>query len=274
MSSSRTNQSLDQTTLLQKMLALESRKGFRDTAVSGGFERYFAGLPGRSQGAGSPTAVDLAELSRLFEGYGRLEIDERERRVNHALQILRLPARPSDSPVVVPKSMAPKKASTTARAAVVKAPTPARIRSLDDPVTLLRSVGEGRARQLAALEVRTIRDLIHLLPRQHKDYSRLQPITSILFHRECTIRGEVVSLQEERTKTGKPIVEIEISDGTGRVRATWLTRTSRASCRSEARSRSAVASSSSVGFSASAVLNGNCWMRRCCIPVGSSRSIR
>ncbi|HVX31140.1 MAG TPA: OB-fold nucleic acid binding domain-containing protein, partial [Nitrolancea sp.] len=96
------------------------------------------------------------------------------------------------------------------------------IKSLDDPVTLLRGVGEGRARQLAALNVRTIRDLLLLLPRLHNDYSRVQPITSMLFHRECTIRGEVVSLQEQRTKTGKPLVEMEISDGTGRVRATWF----------------------------------------------------
>ena len=87
---------------------------------------------------------------------------------------------------------------------------------------MLRGVGEGRARQLAALNVRTVRDLLLLLPRMHNDYSRVQPITSILFHRECTVRGEVVSLQEQRTKTGKPLVEMEISDGTGRVRATWF----------------------------------------------------
>ncbi|HVB63843.1 MAG TPA: ATP-dependent DNA helicase RecG [Nitrolancea sp.] len=213
----------EQTSLWKKMFALESRKGFRDTSVSGGFERFFAGLHARENPANGAGTDFLAELAQIFEGYARLEIDERERRINHALAILHPPSiQPGATDATRPISVAPRKLAPAPKTVSRKTPAATRLTSLDDSVTVLRSVGEGRARQLAALEVRTIRDLLFLLPRQHKDYSRLQPITSILFHRECTIRGEVVSLQEERTKTGKPVVEIEISDGTGRVRATWF----------------------------------------------------
>jgi ATP-dependent DNA helicase RecG len=212
MSRPRDNATADPAALWRKMFALEARKGFLDSAVSGGFERYFAG-----QSASNGSADRIADLRQLFAGYARLEPGQREQRIEQALALLRSDQPRSKAPVVEVRRPAPPKKPAPRRTT----PLP-RIESLDDPVTLLRGVGEGRARQLAALNVHTVRDLLMLLPRLHNDYSRVQPITSILFHRECTVRGEVVSLQEQRTKTGKPLVEMEISDGTGRVRATWF----------------------------------------------------
>jgi ATP-dependent DNA helicase RecG len=213
MSRPRDNATADPSALWRKMFALEARKGFLDSAVSGGFERYFAGQQAVANGSGER----VAELRRLFAGYARVDARERERRIEQALAILDAGRPPREASVADIRSPAPPKKQAPRRAA----PLP-QIKTLDDPVTLLRGVGEGRARQLATLNVRTVRDLLLLLPRLHNDYSRVQPITSILFHRECTIRGEVTSLQEQRTKTGKPLVEMEISDGTGRVRATWF----------------------------------------------------
>jgi len=213
MSRPRDNATADSSVLWRKMFALEARKGYLDSAVSGGFERYFAGQSAASNGS----ADRLAELRRLFAGYAGLGASQRAQRIERALTLLHAGETQRATPVAEAKRPAPPKKPAQRRVA----PLP-HVESLDDPITLLRGVGEGRARQLAALNVRTIRDLLLLLPRLHHDYSRVQPITSILFHRECTVRGEVVSLQEQRTKTGKPLVEMEISDGTGRVRATWF----------------------------------------------------
>ena len=213
MSRSPGNTTAESSVLWRKMFALEARKGYLDSAVSGGFERYFAGLNVASNGA----ADQLGHLQRLFVGYAQLNPKQREHQVEQALTLLQSASTRAEQGVVEPPRPAPSKKTVARRS--ISLP---RIQSLDDPVTLLRGVGDGRARQLAALNVRTIRDLLLLLPRRHNDYSRIQPITSILFHRECTVRGEVVSLQEQRTRTGKPLVEMEISDGTGRVRATWF----------------------------------------------------
>ncbi len=44
----------------------------------------------------------------------------------------------------------------------------------------------------------------------------------MLFHHECTILGEVLAVEEQRTRSGKPIVHVDIGDDTGRVRAIWF----------------------------------------------------
>ncbi len=222
MSRSRTGRPTNQLTIVEKMLALESRKGYRDTSVSGGFERYFANLDRDGSGAGASSEIE--RIAPLFRDYSSLSEREREDRVTQAMDLIR------STPHVHLHQERPDVATSKGidRKSPVAGRTPRRrsatlhINSLDEPVMVLPGVGEGRKRQLAALGVETIRDLLYLLPRHHKDYSRVQPITSMLFHRECTIRGEVVSVQEQRTKTGRPVVTVEVSDGTGRAKAVWF----------------------------------------------------
>ncbi|HET7037097.1 MAG TPA: ATP-dependent DNA helicase RecG [Thermomicrobiaceae bacterium] len=204
--------------ILRKVLTLEARKGFQDTAVGGGIERLLAGFASRLDGKAQP-------LSRLFAGYSRLPVEQRRERVVRAQRFLdgRLSAKqltPEPPPATASKPSAPPTAAS--RPAPRRRVSRMTLESLDDPVTVLPGVGEGRRKQLEALEVRTIRDLIYLLPRRHKDYSAVQPIASILFQRECTIRGRVTDVQEARTQSGKRYVLVEIADDTGRVKASWF----------------------------------------------------
>ena len=208
-----------QSRTIEKMLELEARKGYQDRAVSGGFERFFAGLQGND-------SFELDQqvstrLSQVFSGYSELGPDEREARVDQARTILS----DSGSQPKPPDQPAPRKREVVqpvARPRTTRRTARPRIESLDDPVTVLPGVGQGRERQLAALGVTTIRDLLYLLPRQHKDYSAVQKITTMLFHRECTILGEIVDVQQQRTRTGKTIVSVDLDDGTGRARAIWF----------------------------------------------------
>lgn len=214
----------DQIPIIRKMLALEVRKGFHDTSVSGGFERYFAGLEGRGPGE-SMQRQRLTSLAKLFDGYSTLDESIRKQRVRDALTLLASKqesrAQPSSR-----TSRQREAVRQTDGDGLVKRPRRrlprAQISSLDDSVTVLPRVGEGRARQLAALGVATIRDLLYLLPRHHKDYSQVQTISSMLFHRECTVRGQVVSIEEHRTRKGRPVVNVEISDETGRAKIIWF----------------------------------------------------
>ncbi len=96
MSTSRVDNLADQIVIIRKMLALEARKGFQDTAVSGGFERYFVGLEHRISVAESPSAR-ISGLIALFDGYGSLEPSERQQRVKRALTVLGSPPN-SESP--------------------------------------------------------------------------------------------------------------------------------------------------------------------------------
>lgn len=226
MNTSRPDNQSDQIPILKKMLALEIRKGFQDTSVYGGFERYVANLARRG-GVNQSIPSRFGRIIALFDGYASLSEVERQQRVRQAQTLLDEPAASnarsggSSGSAQTPRPVKPV-AGTTKTIRERRSARRATIRSLDDPVTILPGVGEGRSRQLAALGVRTIRDLLYLLPRRHKDYSQVQAITSMLFHRECTIRGEVVSIENERTRTGKSVVTIEVSDGTGRVKAIWF----------------------------------------------------
>ncbi|HVX30655.1 MAG TPA: hypothetical protein VHA53_09270, partial [Nitrolancea sp.] len=100
------NQIADPAVIWRKMFALEARKGYLDTAVSGGFERYFAGQP--------TTAADGAvpELRKLFTGYARLDAGQREQRIEQAQALLRTGATPRGAPAVeVPHTPTQKKPS-------------------------------------------------------------------------------------------------------------------------------------------------------------------
>ena len=50
---------------------------------------------------------------------------------------------------------------------------------LRDPVTILKGVGEARAKQLANLNIFTLGDLICHFPRGYEDRTRLVPIGSL-----------------------------------------------------------------------------------------------
>ncbi|MDI3339024.1 MAG: ATP-dependent DNA helicase RecG [Sphaerobacter sp.] len=208
--------------LLSKILALEARKGYQDTAVTGGLAAFIAAhaRAGRADGP-------LAELARLFADYHQLSPDQRRARVAQAERLLRgdIPA-PAHPPV--DGRAAARLSAATRRASTPPTPRrrpggPVRVASLREPVTALPGVGEQRAKQLASLGVRTIEDLLYLVPRRHRDYSRIQPIGSSLFFRhECTVQGQIVSVEQERTRTGKTMVVAEVADGTGSIRAIWF----------------------------------------------------
>jgi len=224
MSTSRHGTQVDHTSIIKKMFDLEARKGFQDTAVSGGFERYFDGLQRQSRQSAPAEDERISRLAGLFESYGLLDPDARRELLEQARAILNSAkgSTPPDTRQSPTKPVTGKPAPAAPRAAARRTSRRVTISSLNDPVTVLPGVGEGRMRQLGALGVATIRDLLYLLPRHHKDYSQVQKISSMLFHHECTILGEVLAVEEQRTRSGKPIVHVDIGDDTGRVRAVWF----------------------------------------------------
>lgn len=50
---------------------------------------------------------------------------------------------------------------------------------LSDPVTMLKGVGEVRSKQLAQLNIFTLRDLICHFPRGYEDRTKLVPIEKL-----------------------------------------------------------------------------------------------
>ncbi len=102
-----------------------------------------------------------------------------------------------------------------------------------EPGTLrdLRGVGPELERKLAGLDIRSPRDLVDTYPRDYKDWRRPTPIAQIV--RTATAHGysesseeialgRIVRVWEFRARV--PVVNAEIEDATGRLKATWFGR--------------------------------------------------
>ena len=95
----------------------------------------------------------------------------------------------------------------------------------------LRGVGPELARKLAALDVLTPRDLAESYPRDYKDWRRPMPIAEIVRGAlaegadsalEAIALGRILRVWEFRGRV--PVVNAELDDGTGRIKATWFGR--------------------------------------------------
>ncbi len=81
------------------------------------------------------------------------------------------------------------------------------------PVTQLRGVGEALAEKLAALGVRTIQDLLFLLPLRYEDRTRLIPLGELQPGMRGAVEGEV--LLTEVAFRGRRQMLCKIADGSG-----------------------------------------------------------
>ncbi|CAG0934057.1 ATP-dependent DNA helicase RecG [Thermoflexales bacterium] len=93
---------------------------------------------------------------------------------------------------------------------------------LESPVTVINGIGPAIAEKLERLGVKTIRDLLYLLPRRYDDFSNLRPINRLQYGDEVTIMGTVWDAGEKRVRGGAAIFQAILSDGSGTIQCTWF----------------------------------------------------
>ncbi|HKD75535.1 MAG TPA: OB-fold nucleic acid binding domain-containing protein, partial [Ktedonobacterales bacterium] len=94
---------------------------------------------------------------------------------------------------------------------------------LDAPVTSVAGVGPAIATKFERLGIRTVRDLLYYLPREHHDYSKLQKIETLPLDEVTTTLGVIWEAENIRTANGRMTRTIaRISDETGEIRAVWF----------------------------------------------------
>jgi len=93
---------------------------------------------------------------------------------------------------------------------------------LDRPVTSLTGVGDRRALVLENIAVRTIGDLLHVLPRRYLDRSVESVITDLSEGQEVTVVGTVEST--ETIPGRRPRVQMTIRDDSERLTCVWFGR--------------------------------------------------
>jgi ATP-dependent DNA helicase RecG len=188
---------------LRKVLELERRKRYNDSAVYGGLDRFLANL---SQRNGLPPDSPLARAIRALPdgGYHDLSVDDRRRWLEAALTALR-GSPPPPKPAPRPRAPAPR----------------AQPPGLDAPVTVLKGVKAAMAEKFEKLNVHTVRDLLYLFPRRHNDFAKLRKIAELTPGEEETVRARVWSANETQLGMRKG-AEADVGDESGMMHVVWF----------------------------------------------------
>jgi len=84
---------------------------------------------------------------------------------------------------------------------------------LQNPVTVLRGVGEKLKLRLSELGIQSLEDLLFHFPLRYQDRTRITPIGAALDQRDAMIKGEVIAAAVTMGRRRTLVVKIE--DGTG-----------------------------------------------------------
>ncbi|MBQ4550923.1 MAG: ATP-dependent DNA helicase RecG [Oscillospiraceae bacterium] len=94
---------------------------------------------------------------------------------------------------------------------------------LSDPVTILRGVGPARAKQLQALNIFTLEDLICHFPRGYEDRTQLVTIDKLQVDVPACFRAMVMNTpRTTHVRKGLDITKVQVADHTARLNLTFF----------------------------------------------------
>jgi len=203
---------------LRKVLELEDNKGYSDSAVIGGLDRFLENWAGE--------AIESITTPRILNRFHRLHLDNpryatltREQRQEWVKTVLAFLNELENSQTVQDKaSPAPALKRPAGRTRVQKSTAG---QSIDSPITVVKGISSSLATRFHKLGVYTVRDLLYFFPNRHLDYSQRKPISEITEGQEETILANVWQTQETRPG-GRRSTEAIVGDETGNVRVIWF----------------------------------------------------
>ena len=96
---------------------------------------------------------------------------------------------------------------------------------LSDPVTVLRGVGETKAKQFAALNIFTLEDLICHFPRGYEDRTKLVTIAELEVDVPACFRAVVMNTpRTAHVRKGLDMTKVQVADHTARLNLTFFNR--------------------------------------------------
>ncbi len=203
---------------LRKILELEHRKGYADSAVFGGLDKFLRNWTG--QAIGSITDPQLLsrfhKLHLVNSNYASLTKQQRKEWVKAVLDFL-AEAEPGEAEGGKAKRT-PIANKPSSRARVPRAVVS---QSIDSPITVIRGISSSLATKFSKLGVNTVRDLLYFFPHRHLDYSQRKSISQLTEGEEETIIANVWQAQETRLG-GRRSTEAIVGDETGNVRIVWF----------------------------------------------------
>ncbi len=206
---------------LRKILAFEREKGYDDSAVFGGLNKFLINWSEQTAESISNPKT-LSSFRKLFKAdYAAMTVEQRKEWIASVLDFLDKPegaagvSEETETKKVTPKAR--KRSSPRHR----KTKTAESVKGLDLPVTAVKGISTALAGKFGKMGVKTVRDLLYFFPHRHLDYSRLKSISQLVVGEEQTIIASVWQAQETRPG-GRRSTEAIVGDETGNIRVVWF----------------------------------------------------
>ncbi len=204
---------------LRKILELEQEKGYVDSAVIGGLNKFLRRWAGQAvESLTSPQLLNrFHQLNLSDSNYASLTKQQRKQWVNEVLHFLSEVeggGGEGGEVKVAPVASKPSSRAKKSQRAAVK-------QSLDSPITVVRGISSSLAAKFKKLGVNTVRDLLYYFPYRHLDYSQRKTVSHLTQGEEQTIIANVWQAQEIRLG-GRRSTEAIVGDETGNVRVVWF----------------------------------------------------
>jgi len=203
---------------LRKVLELEQKKGYADSAVIGGLDNFLHRWAGQAQA--SLTSHQLLSrfrrLKLIDSDYASLSMQQRKQWIDEVFRFLSEAERgrgEKGKPKAAPAARRASSGAKKQKAAVSQ--------SLDSSITIVKGISSNMAARFKKLGVSTVRDLLYFFPHRHLDYSQRKSISQLAEGEEQTIIANVWQAQEIRLG-GRRSTEAIVGDETGNVRVVWF----------------------------------------------------
>ncbi|MFC1993447.1 ATP-dependent DNA helicase RecG [Chloroflexota bacterium] len=205
---------------LRKIIELEHKKGYADSAVIGGLDRFLRNWTEQAiESITNPQILNqFNRLHLVNPDYASLTEEQRKEWMNNVLDFLAELERVEADKV---EAKPPKATTMPSRPKKARSQTPMAHQSIDSPITVIRGISSSLAAKFKRLGVETVRDLLYFFPHRHLDYSQRKSISQLTEGEEQTIIANVWQAQETRLG-GRRSTEAIVGDETGNVRVVWF----------------------------------------------------
>lgn len=93
---------------------------------------------------------------------------------------------------------------------------------LSDSISTLPFVGPNYEKKLERLNINTIFDLLHHVPHRYLDFSKVTKISDIKIGETVTVIGQITSIRNQTTKSGRLMQIGQIDDESGKITIAWF----------------------------------------------------
>jgi ATP-dependent DNA helicase RecG len=207
-------------TPLRKILELEQKKGYSNSTVFGGLDKFIRQWAEKTIETITDRSL-LAKFQKLHlrtSKYASLTLKQRQEWVKNIIDFAaELEHGKTEKPAPIRKvaiktgkpSLKPKPLKTVSS------------QSLDASITTIKGISTNLAAKFGKLGTKSIRDLLYFFPIRHLDYSQMKTVSELKEGEEESI---VANVWEANIimPGGRRSTEVIVGDETGNVRAVWF----------------------------------------------------